>query len=98
MTGPVYQRPMPSLPKADEPHQVPSWYWKIVAVQTSTGIRVAGFFMDQETPRYTRYCDQTRTFAEIETMTGLKFFPALADVQRRPIVATSAPLKADLGC
>lgn len=98
MTGPVYQRTMQSLPKADEPHQVPSGYWKIVAVQTGTGIRVAGFFMDHETPRNARYCDQIRTVADIETMTGLKFFPALADVQRRPIVATSAPLKADLGC
>lgn len=86
---------MPSLPKADETHKVPSGYWKITAVQTSAGIRLAGFFMDQKTPRNARYCDHPRTIAEIESMSGLKFFPALADSQRQAITGSAAPLKAN---
>lgn len=98
MTGPVYQRGMPPLPKADEPHRVPSGYWKIVAVQTTNGIRLAGFYMDQETPRNVRYCNQTRTVEEIEKVSGLKFFPALADAQRQAMIGTPSHLKSDLGC
>ena len=30
LTGPVYARQMQGLPKADEPHTVPSGYWKII--------------------------------------------------------------------
>lgn len=33
MTGPLYERPMPTLPGADEPHRVPSGYWKICVTQ-----------------------------------------------------------------
>jgi len=48
MTGPLYERNMPGLPNADEPHLVPSGYWKIVAVQPSDdydSIRVARFHL-----------------------------------------------------
>ena len=31
-TGPLYERPMPPLPGADESHVVPSGYWKVVSV------------------------------------------------------------------
>ena len=31
MTGPLYERPMPQLPNANEVHIVPSGYWKIIA-------------------------------------------------------------------
>ena len=98
MTGPVFQRDMPALPKADEPHRVPSAYWKIVAVQRGSGLRLAGFYMDQETPRNARYCDQTRSVEEIEKISGLKFFPAVANAQRQAVIGKAAPLKADLGC
>ena len=33
--GPLYERPMPSLPSADEPHEVPSGYWKVVIVRVA---------------------------------------------------------------
>ena len=42
MTGPLYERNMRELPQADEPHKVPSGYWKIVVVNEGTGGRVEG--------------------------------------------------------
>ncbi|MEL7833022.1 DNA/RNA non-specific endonuclease [Fodinibius sp. Rm-B-1B1-1] len=33
MTGPLYEKEMPSLPEADEDHKIPNGYWKIVAIK-----------------------------------------------------------------
>lgn len=54
MTGPLFERPMPPLPRADEFHLVPSGYWKVWIAfpqQPDQPIRAAGFIFDQETPR-----------------------------------------------
>lgn len=74
MTGPVYQRAMPALPNADEPHKVPSGYWKIVAIEQKEQIQIAAFFFDQETPRSDKVYAHLVTVDEIEMMTGLDFF------------------------
>lgn len=74
MTGPVYQRPMANLPNADEPHSVPSGYWKIVAVEQKNQIQIAAFFFDQETPRNDEVYSHAQTVDQIEMITGLDFF------------------------
>ncbi|SDM48787.1 endonuclease G [Maricaulis salignorans] len=68
LTGPLYERDMPGLDNAGEPHRVPSAYWKLVidAAGNSTG-----FLFDQETPRDADYCDHRSTLAEIERRSGL---------------------------
>ena len=48
MTGPLYEEPMPPLPKVDEEHKVPSGFWKIVAVKDSSTLRLAAFIMNQD--------------------------------------------------
>lgn len=98
MTGPVYQREMPALPKADEPHKVPSGYWKIVSIQDSTGLKVAGFFFDQETQRKELYCDHLTTIEDIESKTGLKFFHELSQATVDEMRQAPASLKSELGC
>ena len=98
MTGPVYLRDMPPLPKADEPHKVPSGYWKIVSIEGGNGLKVAGFFFDQETPRKDLYCDHTTTVGEIEAMTGLRFFHELGKVSADGIRQSQATLKSEIGC
>jgi endonuclease G len=51
MTGPLYERPMPELPRADEAHMVPSAYWKIIALPDGATAKVTAFYFDQDTPR-----------------------------------------------
>jgi endonuclease G len=82
MTGPLYERDMPPLPNCDEPHRVPSGYWKIVATQsgddTST-IRVAAFIFDQDTPRDADPLDYQVAVDEIESRAHLDFMSDLLD-------------------
>ncbi len=57
ITGPLYERDMPNLPKADEPHLLPSGYWKVIAVEDGGTVKVAAFLFDQDTPRSDDLCD-----------------------------------------
>lgn len=93
ITGPLYEREMPPLPQADEPHRVPSGYWKIVSLLRGDTLEVAGFVFDQETPRKADFCDNTfrTSVAEIAGRSGLTFAPRLVN---SPVNT----LRARLGC
>jgi endonuclease G len=74
ITGPLYERDMPLLPECDEPHQVPSGYWKIIATQSGEdydSILVRAFILDQETPRDADHMDYLVTVDEIESRAQL---------------------------
>ena len=79
MTGPLYERDMPKLPKSDMPHTVPSGYWKIISVENSEGIHVSAFIFDQDTPRADKVMDHQVTIDEVELRSGLDFFGMLED-------------------
>lgn len=80
MTGPLYERPMAPMPGADEPHKVPSGYWKIIAIQESGQLlQMFAYIFDQETPRQTSYADYITTVDEVEERTGFDFFWKLPD-------------------
>lgn len=81
ITGPLYQREMPCMPGADENHQVPSGYWKIIAVEGAeeSSIRLAAFIFDQDTPRQARVVDHLVSVDEVERQSGLDFFWQLPD-------------------
>ncbi len=98
MTGPVYLRDMPPLPKADEPHKVPSGYWKIVSIQDGGSLKVASFFFDQETQRKELYCDYLTTIADIESKAGLRFFHELSQVAVDELRQAPASLRSEIGC
>lgn len=79
LTGPLYGTEATpaeemTLPKANEPHDVPSAYWKVVMSGAGS---YAGFLFDQETPRSADYCalEYSRSVDEIELITGLDLFP-----------------------
>ena len=74
MTGPLYEAPMPPLPNCDEPHKVPSGFWKIVAVQDGGSLHVAAFIMEQTTARKSPAIDHLTTVDEVEQRSGLDFF------------------------
>jgi len=88
LTGPLYERVMPPLPKADERHRVPSGYWKVVATQDG---RLAAFIMDAAAPRDLDHCTSAVTLDEVELRTRLAFFPRLATRSFRE-------LSSELGC
>ncbi len=88
MTGPLYERDTPPLPSADEPHRVPSGYWKIIALQTGKSldsIKTAGFIFDQDTDRNAKIISRLCSIDAIEAKTGLDFLRELPDNQEERI-------------
>lgn len=100
MTGPLYERPMPAMPGADEVHLVPSAYWKIVAVDDGSGVRTAGFVFDQDTDRRESHCDREKAASvrEIEDRSGLDFFHGLDGAAQDRVETDGSQLRAELGC
>jgi endonuclease G len=60
ITGPTFDNPMPSMPGADEPHQVPSGYFKIV-YDKSGGV---AFWMGQDSGRKDDFCDKRNSLVD----------------------------------
>jgi len=81
MTGTLYERDMPPLPKADEPHKVPSGYWKIIIVKGDSinSLNAASFIFDQDTPRGDKVINHLCTINEIEKRSKLNFLHELKD-------------------
>lgn len=99
MTGPLYQRPMPQLPQADEAHLVPSGYWKIAAVRGDKGgVTWAAFVFPQDTPAGAPYCGYASTIRAIERLTGLEFFHGVSGGESEDIKTSAPELRAGLGC
>lgn len=74
MTGTLYERDMPALPRADEEHKIPSGYWKIIIYESPNGyVNASSFIFDQETPRNDKMIDHLVTIDEIEEKSGLDF-------------------------
>ena len=90
VTGPLYERPMPPLPRADEPHVVPSGYFKIVAI--GRGRSVVAFLMDQALGRSDDFCATRVAMYEVEARTRLTFFAG------REAIGDPAAVFAGLGC
>ena len=82
MTGPLFEAPMPKLPQADEEHQVPSGYWKIIAQgqrSSPESVRAVAFIFPQDPPDGAQLADLVKTIDEVETRSGLDFFWELPD-------------------
>lgn len=79
MTGPLYEKDMPVLPGADEPHRVPSGYWKIIVIpgKSVNSLEVAAFMFNQDTTRNDKVIDHISTINEIERRSGLDFLREL---------------------
>ena len=82
MTGPLFETPMPKLPQADEAHQVPSGYWKIIAqgqLSTPEAVRAVAFIFPQDPPDGAQLADMIKTIDEVERRSELDFFWELPD-------------------
>ena len=100
MTGPLFEREMSVMPKADESHRVPSSYWKIITTERNGVIKIAAFLFDQETERKANFCEERfiTSSRKIERKSGLNFFHALTPVQQDKLETGPATRLPDLGC
>ena len=73
MTGTLYQKPMDSLPNADEDHVVPSGFWKLIKFDD----QVQAYAFDQDTEKGSSVDDGLITLEALEAITGYQFSPEL---------------------
>lgn len=85
ITGPIYGLSMVTLPNADEPHLVPSGYFKVVYDKDRLG---AGFVMQQNVDRGKDYCETKDSLLDIEALSGVKL----------PLLIESSIIYQRLGC
>jgi endonuclease G, mitochondrial len=77
ITGPLYERPMPSLPRSHLEEKTPSGYWKLVSFKKDNQIYAAAFIMDQTLDRNANFCDTAVELPELVKRTQLTFFSEL---------------------
>lgn len=87
MAGPLYEIEMAALPNCDEPHRVPSGYWKIIVTEKEESIKLAGFIFEQMTGRGAKLKDHLVTIDEIEERSGLDFFWSMPPGRQRHLEA-----------
>ncbi len=98
VTGPLYEREMPSLPGTKKSHRVPSGYFKIVFLEVGDGERASAFVVEQEVPRSADFCDYQVVIREIEMRSGWDFFSDLPDDREEALETTKGTLAPLLGC
>lgn len=98
LTGPLYERPMPPLPGADEEHIVPSGYFKVLAFERGGDIETAAVIAEQETGAGESYCEHGATIDEVERRARLDVFSLLPDARERDVESQKGTFFAELGC
>lgn len=98
MTGPLYERAMTPLPNSNEPHVIPSGYWKIIATFEEGEYWSAAFILDQSTPMSTSHCTGAVTIADVERRSGLDFYTELGIANEVDIEEGTNDLVPWLGC
>jgi len=74
MTGPLYEKEMPTLPNVKVEHKIPSGYWKIIIVpRDEKTFDTASFIFDQEAKRDEKVLPHLTTIRDIENRTHLNF-------------------------
>ncbi|MEI6892879.1 MAG: DNA/RNA non-specific endonuclease [Pontiella sp.] len=76
ITGPVFTDP---IEKLDSGVPIPSHYYKIIADEKEGELRVLAFLIESDCPPYTRIRKRLVSVDQLETLTGLDFFPDLPE-------------------
>jgi len=80
MTGPLYEKNMQKLPNADEPHVIPSGYWKIICVPINNKkFEHVAFIFEQVVDKNKKLIEHLATIDEVESRSGLDFLWMLDD-------------------
>ena len=95
--GPIWSIP-DERTKINQPHEMPSGYWKIIAALGNSNISLAAFILDQETRSRANFFDFQTTVLEVEERSGLDFYSSLG-AEEQEVLETSKPtLTTGLGC
>jgi endonuclease G, mitochondrial len=87
LTGPLFERMMRPLPKADPLHRVPSGYWKVIALADG---RSSAFAFDQAADRALDHCSARIDLVQLQLRSRLVMFPMAT--------AMAGSLDRELGC
>lgn len=98
LTGPLFEHEMPLLPKADEPHRVPSGYWKVVSTGDQNSFETLSLAFEQTTDLHANFCDHQISIDEVERRAHLDVFPLLEAKRGALLEAGLGRLGAQLGC
>jgi len=85
MTGTLFEGHFGTLPNADEPHRIPSGYWKIIVIPKNQNIadtanlQIFGFIFSQNTPSKSILQSHLVSVDEIEKRSNLDFFWQLSN-------------------
>jgi endonuclease G len=98
LTGPLYETQMPKLPHTNKDHEIPSGYWKIVAIVKDGHVQTAAFIMLQTAPRTEDFCNDEVTIRTVENRAHLKFFPKMNAAEREELETKPGKLSPVLKC
>ncbi|MDK1024083.1 MAG: DNA/RNA non-specific endonuclease [Gammaproteobacteria bacterium] len=85
VTGTIYDNNTLKLPNANEDHEIPTGYFKIIYNLEG---EAASFLMEQSTPRNTNFCSKQQAISAIKAKVGFEL----------PTLSNSMSLAANLGC
>ena len=85
ITGTIYNNNTLKLPKANEDHEIPTEYFKIIYNQKG---EAASFLMEQSTPKTTDFCSKQKPISEIASKIGFNL----------PSLSNSATVANQIGC
>lgn len=76
ITGPVFEEP---IEKLDSGIPIPSGYYKIISDERDGELRALAFLVENDCPPYTLIRKRLVSIDQIEVLTGIDFFPDLAE-------------------
>lgn len=98
VTGPLYEYYFGMLPGADEGHDIPSGYFKVVITDVNGFIEASAFVMEQDVSRSDSHCWFETTVDYVEKSSGLNIMPSLPSYKHYPVETQSYGLSSALGC
>jgi endonuclease G len=96
MSGPLYEKDMPPLPKATKPHKVPSGFWMVVVAsakenpQSPKDLKVAAFIMDQDALRKDDPQKAVVSVDDVQKRSKLNFFWELSATDQQTLESQTA--------
>lgn len=98
VSGPLYEWFFAALPDADEVHNIPSGYFKVIVTEINGLVEASAFIMQQNASRKDDYCTTQVTIDEVEARTGLDIMPILPEDTEAFVESTLGNLAFKLGC
>ncbi|WP_192484283.1 MULTISPECIES: DNA/RNA non-specific endonuclease [Cysteiniphilum] len=75
LTGPLYEASMLPLPYASKRHDIPSAYWKVIAIQDQGITKLSAFIMPQSANKKDDFCSYHVPLDEVAMRSHLNLYP-----------------------